>query len=110
MDKDYLFQKMNPGKALANVFGVSAALFFPLLFIHLKTFELLSGVAEGGNWALFANDCFLVSERNRDRSKDIKDTYSEHVGSGCSKALSCMGVCPMNIETITSMAKLNRGR
>ena len=45
MDKDYLFQKMNPGKALANVFGVSAALFFPLLFIYLKTFELLSGAA-----------------------------------------------------------------
>ena len=58
--------------------------------------------------AVFANDCYLVYARNRSKSKDIRKTYAEHFGSGCSKSLSCMEVCPMGIPTIASMAKLNR--
>ena len=58
--------------------------------------------------ALFANDCFLVASRNTEKSKKIKKTYSKHFGKGCSKALSCMDVCPMKISTIASMAKLNK--
>lgn len=58
--------------------------------------------------AVFANDCFLVYARNQERSKDIKKAYAQHFGRSCSKALSCMDVCPMHIQTIASMAKLNR--
>ena len=58
--------------------------------------------------AIFANDCYLVSSRNRERSEEICNLYKKHFGSGCSKALSCMDVCPMEIPTIASMAKLNR--
>ena len=58
--------------------------------------------------ALFANDCFLVASRNTEKFKEIRKTYSEHFGKGCSKALSCMDVCPMKISTIASMAKLNK--
>ena len=58
--------------------------------------------------ALFANDCYLVSARNREKSKDMKKTYVKHFGSACSKSLSCMDVCPMAIPTIASMAKMNR--
>ena len=58
--------------------------------------------------AVFANDCFLVKKRNAKKAKDIKKSYGKHVGSGCSKSLSCMDVCPMNIETIASLAELNR--
>lgn len=57
--------------------------------------------------AIFANDCYLVSTRNRSKSYEIKKLYGEHFASGCSKALSCMDVCPMHIQTIASMAKLN---
>lgn len=32
---------------------VSAALIFPLLIVHLKTFDLLKSSAESGTWALF---------------------------------------------------------
>lgn len=60
--------------------------------------------------AVFANDCYLVSSRNRTRSRDIRKTYGEHFGKDCSKSLSCMDVCPMNIATIASMAKMNRRR
>ncbi len=58
--------------------------------------------------AVFANDCYLVSFRNREKAKDIGKTYGEHFAGGCSKSLSCMDVCPMKISTLASMAKMNR--
>ena len=58
--------------------------------------------------AVFANDCYLVSARNRERAKDILKVYGEHFGRSCSKSLSCVDVCPMKIPTLASMAKLNR--
>ena len=57
--------------------------------------------------ALFANDCYLVASRNSDKKEETEKAYKKHFGSGCSKALSCMSVCPMKIPTIASMAKLN---
>lgn len=60
--------------------------------------------------AAFANDCYLVYARNREKSKEMATTYGEHFGKGCSKSLSCMDVCPMDIPTIASIAKLNRAR
>ena len=58
--------------------------------------------------AVFANDCYLVTARNTTKSKEMRTVYNEHFGGNCSKALSCMTVCPAGIPTITSMAKLNR--
>jgi len=58
--------------------------------------------------ALFANDCYLVAMRNKAKAKEIKELYDEHFGRDCSKALSCMDVCPVGISTIASMARLNR--
>lgn len=58
--------------------------------------------------ALFANDCYLVASGNPDKADEISRCYGEHFGSGCSKSLSCMDVCPMKIPTIASMAELNR--
>ena len=58
--------------------------------------------------AVFANDCYLVHARNRQKARDIRKVYARHFGNACSKSLTCMDVCPMGISTITSMAKLNR--
>ena len=58
--------------------------------------------------AAFANDCYLVASRNREKAKEISRVYSMHFGKDCSKSMSCMDVCPMKIPTIASMAKLNR--
>ena len=58
--------------------------------------------------AVFANDCYLVYARNREKSRDIKKAYAQHFGNTCSKSLTCMDVCPMHISTIASMARLNR--
>jgi len=60
--------------------------------------------------AAFANDCYLVYSRNENKSGKIKKVYEEHFGKSCSKALSCVDVCPMNIPTIASMAKLNKSK
>ena len=72
--------------------------------------EVCPNYTTGANFfgAVFANDCYLVSARNQEKAKEIKRAYSDHFGSGCSKAFSCMDVCPMQIPTIASMAKMNR--
>ena len=58
--------------------------------------------------AAFANDCYLVASRNKEKAKEIKAVYNEHFGHDCSKALSCMDVCPMHIPTLSSIARMNR--
>ncbi len=58
--------------------------------------------------AAFANDCFLIATRNGEKYKEIKKAYGEHFGRNCSKALSCMDVCPVGIPTIAVMARLNK--
>ena len=72
--------------------------------------EICPNYVDGKNFfgAVFVNDCFLVSVRNRDKSKEIGTAYGEHFGSACSKSLSCMDVCPMKIPTLASIAKMNR--
>ncbi len=38
--------------------------------------------------ALFANDCYLVSVRNKAKAKNIKKIYESHFANACSKSLS----------------------
>ena len=72
--------------------------------------EVCSNYSKGETFfgAAFANDCYLVHSKSGSDRKRIRDSYQKHFASGCSKSLSCMDVCPMQIPTITSMAKLNR--
>ena len=72
--------------------------------------EVCPNYTTGKNFfgAAFANDCYLISSRNSGKAKEIRKVYAEHFGKSCSKALSCMKVCPVGIPTIASMAKLNR--
>ena len=58
--------------------------------------------------AAFANDCYLVAARNPAKAKEIGAHYAAHFGSACSKSLSCAAVCPMQIPTLASIAKMNR--
>lgn len=74
--------------------------------------EVCPNYSKGENFfgAAFANDCYLVATRSGTFDTSIKKEYAEHFAKGCSKSLSCMDVCPMKIQTISSMAKLNRSR
>ena len=67
-----------------------------------------SGVSFYG--AAFANDCYLAHSGDSKRKNEIKTEYDEHFAGSCSKSLSCMEVCPMEIPTIASMAKMNRSK
>lgn len=58
--------------------------------------------------ALYANDCYLVSARSKEKRKDVKRMYKEHFAKDCSKSLSCMAICPVKIQTIASIAKMNK--
>lgn len=58
---------------------------------------------------LFANEAYLLYTQSADRKKDLKKEYERHFAQGCSKALSCEAVCPMEISTLSSMARMNRG-
>ena len=58
--------------------------------------------------AAFANDCYLIATRSDRWNDGIRGEYVSHFAAGCSKSLSCVEVCPMQIPTLSSMAKLNR--
>ena len=58
--------------------------------------------------AAFANDCYLIASRSVSRGKAIGESYKANFAKGCSKSLSCVDVCPMNIPTLASIAKMNR--
>ena len=62
----------------------------------------------GGNSLLAAVYSGWVAARNKAKAGEIKALYDERFGRDCSKALSCMDVCPAGISTIASMARLNR--
>jgi len=60
--------------------------------------------------ALFAGDSYLIAMRSKSNQESIRKQYAEHFGAGCSKALSCTKVCPVDVPTLSSMARMNRGR
>ena len=59
--------------------------------------------------AAFANDCYLIASRSPKGAPALRKQYRAHFADGCSKALSCMDVCPVKIPTLAAMARLNRG-
>ncbi|MBQ9390688.1 MAG: succinate dehydrogenase/fumarate reductase iron-sulfur subunit [Lachnospiraceae bacterium] len=58
----------------------------------------------------FAHESFLIASRSKTREEDIRKSYTTHFETGCSKSLSCSDVCPMNIKTIASIGRMNKGK
>lgn len=58
--------------------------------------------------AVFANESYLIASQSKEKSPQVMKEYKKHFGAGCSKALSCQTVCPMEIETLTSIMRMNR--
>ena len=58
--------------------------------------------------ATFANDSYLLASQSGEKHPAVIQEYKKHFGAGCSKALSCESVCPMGIETLTSILRMNR--
>ena len=83
---------------LFDGFGTSKGIDNPYLMDSIKLFAEQEGKREA---VLFNNG---LHGWHLDDEKE----YKEHFGAGCSKALSCQSVCPMKIETISSIIKMNR--
>ena len=64
----------------------------------------------GGDFfgAVLANESYLIASQSTNKKSPVIKEYKTHFGAGCSKALSCQSVCPMKIETITSIMRMNR--
>lgn len=58
--------------------------------------------------AVFANESYLITSQSADKPSGLVKEYKKHFREGCSKALSCQTVCPVGIETITSILRMNR--
>ena len=58
--------------------------------------------------AVLANESYLIATQTADKKTEVINGYKKHFAAGCSKVLSCQSVCPMKIETITSIMKMNR--
>ena len=58
--------------------------------------------------AVLANESYSIASQSSDKKPEIVKSYKTHFGAGCSKALSCQTVCPVNIKTITSIMRMNR--
>ena len=72
--------------------------------------EVCPNYRPGGDFfgAVLANESYLIASQSSDKKPQIVKSYKTHFGAGCSKALSCQSVCPVGIETITSIMRMNR--
>jgi succinate dehydrogenase / fumarate reductase iron-sulfur subunit len=72
--------------------------------------EVCPNYHPGGDFfgAAFANESYLIASQSSDKKDPVIKEYKTHFGAGCSKVLSCQSVCPMKIETITSIMRMNR--
>lgn len=57
--------------------------------------------------AVMANEAYLMHSSG-ERKKEIKNSYRQHFEKGCSKSLACQNICPMKIETLSSIGYMNR--
>jgi succinate dehydrogenase / fumarate reductase iron-sulfur subunit len=72
--------------------------------------EVCPNYRPGGDFfgAVLANESYLIASQSSDKKPQIVKEYKTHFGAGCSKALSCQSVCPVQIETLTSILRMNR--
>ena len=72
--------------------------------------EVCPNYHSGGDFfgAVLANESYLIVSQSADKNPHMVKEYKTHFGAECSKALSCQTVCPMEIETITSIMRMNR--
>ena len=72
--------------------------------------EVCPNYHPGGDFfgAVLANESYLIASQSADKKSEAIKGYKNHFAAGCSKALSCQSVCPMKIETLTSIMRMNR--
>ena len=116
VDRSIIYENINKAHMYMGNYAGADSKEYPLQYTVSKCLkcglclEVCPNYVKGDNFfgALFANDAYLSYTQSEDRKKAILTEYKKHFASGCSKSLSCEGVCPVSIPTLSSMCIMNR--
>ena len=116
VDRSIIHENLNHAKAYIESLAASSKKHYEQQYSVAKCLkcglclEVCPNYQPGGTFygAVFANESYLITSQSADKPVQLVKEYKTHFGAGCSKALSCQTVCPVGIETITSILKMNR--
>ena len=116
VDRSIIYENLNSAKAYIEGRSVSSKQNHEHQYSVAKCLkcglclEVCPNYNAGGTFfgAVFANESYLITSQSAEKPVHIVKEYKTHFGAGCSKALSCQSICPVGIETITSILKMNR--
>ena len=116
VDRSIIYENLNNAKAYIESRSVSSNKNHDHRYSVAKCLkcglclEVCPNYHVGGKFygAVFANESYLITTQSAEKPIQTVKEYKNHFGAGCSKALSCQTVCPVGIETITSIMKMNR--
>ena len=116
VDRAIIYENLNRARAYREALPVSDKKQYKQQYSVAKCLkcglclEVCPNYHPGGDFfgAVFANDSYLIASQTKGKKAPVIKEYKEHFGAGCSKALSCQTVCPMEIETLTSIMRMNR--
>ena len=116
VDRSIIYENLNSAKAYIEGISVSNKKNHEHQYSVAKclkcglSLEVCPNYRLGGTFfgAVFANESYLITTQSAEKPLQTVKEYKKHFGAGCSKALSCQSVCPVGIETITSILKMNR--
>ena len=116
VDREIIYQKLNHAKAYLDGLVTNNERLREHQYSVAKCLkcglclEVCPNYHPGGTFfgAVFANESYLIATQSAEKPVQTVKEYKTHFGAGCSKALSCQTVCPVGIETITSIMKMNR--
>jgi succinate dehydrogenase / fumarate reductase iron-sulfur subunit len=116
VDRSVIYENLIKAKAYLDTIAKNDARQHEQLYSVAKCLkcglclEVCPNYRPGGDFfgAVLANESYLVASQTTNKKSQVIKEYKTHFGAGCSKALSCQSVCPMKIETITSIMRMNR--
>ena len=116
VDRSEIYENLNRAKAYIESLAMSRKEHYEQQYSVSKCLkcglclEVCPNYHPGGKFfgAVFANESYLITSQSADEGPELVKEYKAHFGAGCSKALSCQTVCPVGIETLTSILKMNR--
>ena len=116
VDRSIIYENLNQAKAYLESVATSDGGQYAQQYSVAKCLkcglclEVCPNYLPGGEFygAVMANESYLIASQTADKKSPIAQEYKTHFGAGCSKALSCQTVCPMKIETITSIMRMNK--
>lgn len=116
VDRDIIYKNLNEAKAYLETLAKSDKKQHDQQYSVAKCLkcglclEVCPNYHPGAQFfgATFANESYLLASQSSEKNTPLVKEYKKHFSAGCSKALSCQKVCPVGIETLTSILRMNR--